>query len=479
MQLPERLSWALLIVGLTMLFLATWAMRARAESPACDAAVLTPTGVNPFTIEAEARRVAGAEVRVRVVPGQLGHPNMDQWEQAQLALCPSWRGAGLAPRSTLLLIAVAPDDRRQMGAYYGSALSARLSGRWQEVFRQRLEPAVAAYAGGEPAALTRGLTDTLRDFAVLLAPPAAAAQPVVIAAAPVDYGRVWAWFFLLVSVGTAAGGLALYRYNRVRAREERAAAQAEARRLRAQVVSGLLEVTDSTTLAVLQAQVEAHSGRPDYQTPATAMLSDLRRLAVRAQVEFQKFDSTTGSDPSDQQLTAQVYREFSRQYSSILDRWVNPALRILEKLRARDYTLVTRESQRDGRTIQEPVVARRPAADADELAARLRQQARDRDEREERARQRSGGGDTTIFAPVVINTTTDDAPRHRSPTPAPDYSEPSRDTGGSYSAPVSTPDSGGSYSSSYSSDSGGSYSSSSDSGGSSGGGDGGGGGSSD
>lgn len=464
MDSPNRwLGPAFIAAGVGLILLGFALDRAPgAELLPCDSAV-AGLSLGFGTVAQAAERVSGAEVRVRLITGPLAYTSLDAWEAAEEARCPSWRGPGGQRKSTLLVVAISPDDRRQVGVYFGTSLAPRLAGKWQDAARDHLIPALQAYQAKDGPTVARELAATVDALGAMLVRPANAGPTVINNSAPsVDY--TWVWMTLLALFAAFAACLAIIWIIITRNRNH--SAQAEARRLRSAVVSGLLEVSDEPSLEGLAATNPGPRG--------AATVARVRFLANAASEALSRFDDAKGADPNAAPSSAEVYRERAAAYTNILERFIRPAQRELERLRSGELSSTGPEFTTRYTTVDTPV--RRPEPRVD--APTPRPTYVGKPSRIYR-HQRMHGGDgpsTTVFAPVIINTPT----RDDDPPARPNWLDtaPSRDSGGSFSAPSSS-DSGGSFSAPTSYDSGGSFSSSSDSGGSDGGGGGGGSSSSD
>ncbi len=419
---------------------------------------------------------ASADVRVRVFNGLHGSANLDQLKDALVASCPSWRNSAGTLRSSMILFFYAPGQKSDIGFYYGVSSQPKLTGAWQPIMRDKFVPAVTAHKAGENDRIGPALVSTLGDMSALFLQRPTGTTVIHQAS---DNSAFWAfmkWFLILVAAGIGAVYLGYwFTSSRENSRNARSA-QADARRVRSEVVSGLLEVSDETEGAVLQVTVQnANDAR------ATRMLSKFKSHVEAATSAFSSFDNITGSDPNADGLSVGTYRRNEGRYSDILSQHINPARELAKRIKSGKFEPepdpyaqhAQRPQPRTGASTSRP----RDEAKSDRVAYPKPRQRRESSYARSRSEDPPSSSSTFVFVetPVARESSWSSEPSHRSsrydetPTPRSSYSN---DEGGSFSSSSSSSDSGGSFSSSSSSsDSGGSFdsgsSSSSDSGGSS------------
>lgn len=272
---------------------------------------------------ADSLAAMGMVVRVRTFDN-IG-ADLDRAVLRQRLMCPTWQADANSWKSTMFLLAYAPNNKNQLGAYYGPAVAARFgNGKWQDILRDRFVPQIKPYEAGETGAITAAFTASLSEFQALYARPSTGGNTVIQQASDHSgFAHVLGWFVAaLVAFGLIAIGVWFFR-NRGRNQ----AAQAEAKRVRAQCVSGILEITDTDTLALLEAKAAA--------TPLLAgKLSLFRKLGDSALSRFSAFDDIGGFDPNRATLSADAYESNKRAYSDIITACITPARSVREAIEA-------------------------------------------------------------------------------------------------------------------------------------------------
>lgn len=421
-------------IKLTALLFASFAH----ADPYCDAMVIDGANVisDQKTVAAAAGHLAdrGLTVRVRTYASA---PDLDQRAREDRSRCSDWR-SGDAWKTTLLLFAYTP-DRRQQGIYFGAANAPRLSGKWQDVLRDRFTPRANAGEVG-PAFVA-----ALDELTVIYARPSAGGNVTV--TSTVDYSGTWKLFLLGFFGLFLLAGMGFWWYQRRQAE----VARAEARRVRATCIAGVLEITDAADRAVLQVRGPASS------------YARYERRGDQAAEAFSRFDNLDGADPN-VGLSAHAYEINRKAYEDILERYVQPARKIAAEIRAgksepAQASFIAggdppyRSSKPFGRddfpkveNPHEPIPPSAPIVTPERVVVV----------------DRGGSGDFLTGALVGSMLTERQVPRYEEPPRQRSSHNSDSDSGGSYSSrDSSSSDSGGSYSSSdsSSSDSGGSSSS--------------------
>jgi len=444
----------------------------------CDNPVVDEVGLpNMGGVENAARafgNAASADVRVRVFNGLHGSPNLDALKDSFVAFCADWHNSSGGLRSSMIMLFYAPGQKPDIGFYYGVSSQPKLSGKWQDIIRDKFVPAVTAHKAGESNRIGPALIATLGDMSTLFLQRPTGTTIINQAA---DHSGLWKWLMWLTIGGALAGSVFGLLAVTSRMREDRRntrSAQADARRVRSEVVSGLLEISDETLGPVLQAKV--NNADPERRQDANRKLADFHRHANAAMSTFMGFDHISGPDPNADGLSVGSYQRNEQRYSSILIRYITPARRLAAEINAGKFLEDKEPEQTKPSHREERKTHHRNHVHV--AQSRARSQHSDY----QRAAETPAASPSVVFVetPVIVERESrswrddDRSNSYRAPPREErESSRPSRsndDDGGSFSSSSSSDDSGGSFSSSSSSDSGGSYdsgSSSSDSGGSS------------
>ena len=283
------------------------------------------------TVAAKSLGNTGVTPRIRTIESLGEAANLDKFAVSLRDQCPSWQNGG-GWKSTMLLLVFAPHQKNDIGIYYGASNVSKLGGgKWQDILRDRFVPQVVAFDHGDKIALTLGFVNTLTEIQAVMARPSIGGATTINQTA--DYSGLWTalkWLVLLMMLAALVGGIWIF----FTARGRRQSAQAEARRVRSECVSGILDITDETNLAVLAAMVSA---APDESRASLERKLDrYKAIGASALATLSAFDNMAGEDPNNKFLSIEAYGSNRKRYESIIAGYVNPAMRLRNELNAGD-----------------------------------------------------------------------------------------------------------------------------------------------
>lgn len=259
----------------------------------CDQVVYDQAGI--LGDDAGVRQAAqemiqkGADVRIRT---WTNAPNLDAVEKENETACASWRGGTGERKSTLIVLAVAPNERK-MGMYYGSAWSSALDGHWNRIKQEQMGPRFKEkdWAGGFVAA-EQHIAQRLGEASSEALHPAVTQITTTNEAA--DYSGLWSFlkWMLFIAVVMGAFGF-LYSWWSRRRRLHEAARQQQLRAIR------FKQQCSSLIYGMSAEQKEKLSG----------YLS-----------QFEELSQSVKNDPSQDGLTEAEYAEIGDQYRDLQKR---------------------------------------------------------------------------------------------------------------------------------------------------------------
>ena len=296
-------------------------------------------------VEAAAKSLAatGVTIRVRAFNSLAGADSMDSYMKNTMARqCPSW-ASGDGWRSTLLVLAYAPNDRGQIGVYYGSSNQPRIgNGKWQDILRDRFVPRIRDFQAGDAGAITAGFVSTLNEFTGIFARPSVGGTVTVNQAT--DMSGLWkfmGWALLFVALcGGIWFGARIYME-----RDRRKSAQQEAKRLRSECIGTILFLNDPTELAILESIVTGAA--KENQGQLKVMLAEYNRLAGAALATSMEFDPPNSRDPNEALMPVEAYKANSERYSQIVRDYIVPAKKLAADIRSGN--IPEPEAKRSGR----------------------------------------------------------------------------------------------------------------------------------
>jgi uncharacterized membrane protein YgcG len=296
----------------------------------CNALVEDRAGVISDVSKVEhAAGAISANVRVRTIQN-VGGDSLDKYVHSTLATeCPQWMAPNKKDFQSMMLIFVYTPDRSQTGIFYGSTLQPRIgNGKWMDVARSRFVPAIHAYKSGEKTALTDGFVNTLGELNTLIVRPSTAGNVTINQAS--DNSGLWSALKWLIAIGFLIGmGMMFIRWRSNRASVR--AAQSEAKRVRSDLVSQLLNMISPTELSILKSKI---INAPKKAQPGlNVLLQAYQEKLQAAQQELSSFDSIN-EDPNDKWLSVEAYENNQGKYEKIYRDWISPAKMLADQIRS-------------------------------------------------------------------------------------------------------------------------------------------------
>lgn len=272
-----------------------------------------------------ARRLAGQGVfvRVRVFDTLEGKPNIEALADKWGKKC-GWTTNGKLPVSSVFIsMAVEKGD---LMIWSGSATNQRIT----EDVTRRANAAFVPYWQSykrDPNALTTYLVSTLDSFRTTLAQPLVAqgggtVNTTIIHEAPKQATSLTGLWWVLAAIVLIGGSIAVvFVWSGVsQDRSEAQSAQSQARAARQKCLRRLLAITDTTSLATMEAMiVAAKPGMPEGKAAELdALFSAYKRQGEIAIAEFGRFDGVDKDDPNANGLSADAYRSNEQSYEDIM-----------------------------------------------------------------------------------------------------------------------------------------------------------------
>lgn len=283
----------------------------------------------------------GLVVRVVTISNLNGLP-LDRWADNTRKSCNSWQTVdGHGWRSNLLVILYAPNNEGQFGTYYGQGNEPRLgNNKWRDMAKTDMVPGIKDFRQGNTAGITNGLVVYLSDIQGVFARPSIGGNTVVHQATDLSglFKVLWGiLFFVCLFVGVMI-------YYRIKGKkDELLAAQAETRRVRSECVSGINEISDSSTIEILKLRVD--SAPIVDKNNAQLMLSQYNSYVNSAASDLATFDNKNGADPNAELLSYDVYNSNKAAYMRIISMYINPAKILSSKIMNNDFTIPVKTAQ--------------------------------------------------------------------------------------------------------------------------------------
>lgn len=249
----------------------------------------------------------GADTRIATI-SLNGYSSMDAWAVAAVKNCPSMQSPAGGVKSTLVLIAVAPTERK-MGIYTGKAFEAAFGAdRMLRYKTQFMGPHFKAQEWAEGLiAAAQQMADRLAAYTSEVNTPVTSTT-INQASAPTDLGGLWIFFWLLGGIGVIIVVFVIITMSK-KAKEDAEEAQQSAIAARSRLTNLMSDLTSA--LAVYAGNF---TGKPGA-AKANSMLDEVSQ-------QFSDLASKLSGDPTQEGLGAGTYRSLGMTYSGLANRLV-------------------------------------------------------------------------------------------------------------------------------------------------------------